>query len=90
MDHYQNCAEAIGNEKAQEFVSKSDGLADNFRYHKPGEIVEKKHEEVRHSCYQLAQTLHRILPPSREAALVQTKIEEAMFWANAAIARNQK
>jgi hypothetical protein len=29
-----------------------------------------------------------LLPPSRERSLAATKIEEAMFWANAAISRN--
>lgn len=29
-------------------------------------------------------------PKSREQSLAITKVEEAMFWANAAIARNQE
>ena len=65
-------------------------LRDRFRYHKPGEAVEKLHERVRDSLYSVAMEMDKILPPGREASIVQTKLEEAMFWANAAIARNQK
>jgi hypothetical protein len=35
-----------------------------------------------------AETVIQLCPPGRETSLAVTKIEEAMFWANAAIARN--
>lgn len=46
-----------------------------------------EHEMVRADCLSLAETLNESLPDSREKALAITKIEEAMFWANAALAR---
>lgn len=47
-----------------------------------------EHTSVRSACLTLAEKLHDSLPAGRESALAITKLEEAMFWANAAIARN--
>lgn len=47
-----------------------------------------KHDDVRRWCFLLARDLHNLLPEGREKATTFTKLEEAMFWANAAIARN--
>lgn len=44
------------------------------------------HEDVRASCIDLALTLNTIIPEGREKAIVLTKIQEVMFWANAAVA----
>lgn len=44
---------------------------------------------VRAYLGQMAQEFDMILPIGREKSLVMTKLEEAMFWANAAIARNE-
>lgn len=51
---------------------------------------EKKaeHGSVRHACKELAHVFDAALPEGREKALALTKLEEAMFWANAGIARN--
>ncbi|WP_207760618.1 DUF7681 family protein [Mycolicibacterium sphagni] len=49
--------------------------------------VAAQHEKVRASCKALGHQLDADLPPGREKALALTKLEEAMFWANAAIAR---
>lgn len=68
---------------------KLDSISNNFRYHRPGESTESKHESVRNFLGAVAQEINRVIPHGRESALVQTKLEEAMFWANAAIARNQ-
>ncbi len=63
-------------------------IAHNFSFH-PANTEDKiiLHEGIRASMCGLAFEMNSILPPSREAAIVQTKLEEAMFWANAAIAR---
>jgi hypothetical protein len=85
MDYQQN-AEA---ERPQGIIRKSSHIENNFRYHKPGEAVERKHEQIRSMLGAIAEEMNRLLPGGREAQLVQTKLEEAMFWANAAVARNQ-
>ena len=43
---------------------------------------------VRAACRDLGHQFNSDLPPGREKELAITKLEEAMFWANAAIARN--
>lgn len=63
-------------------------LANRFEYHQPvgtGKIM--AHQAVRESLADMAARLNDWLPDGREKALVMTKLEEAMFWANAAIAR---
>lgn len=46
------------------------------------------HTSVRQNCRQLADFLNEKLPDGRELSLAVTKLEEVMFWANAALARN--
>ena len=63
-------------------------LKHRFNYHKPSsEVIARTHEDVRDACLQLAQYIDQEVPDSREKTLAITKLEEAMFWANAAIAR---
>ena len=64
-------------------------LAHRFNYHPPlTDVRRRQHELVRADCLALAQTLDEALPDGREKSLAITKIEEAMFWANAALARH--
>lgn len=64
-------------------------LAHRFQYHPPTTPgAREAHENVRAVLGNVAAELSPTLPQGREAALFVTKIEEAMFWANAAIARH--
>lgn len=67
-------------------------IAHRFAYHPPkNEATVKAHERVRKALGDLAQELDELLPADRprEKALTQTSLEDAMMWANAAIARSR-
>jgi hypothetical protein len=57
-----------------------------FDYHDPDPESREKHESIRAAFKKLAITCSN-LPAGRERALVMTKLEEASFFAHAAIAR---
>lgn len=66
-----------------------DPLDDRFAYHPPSSAeVVRKHEQVRVLAASFATFAEDLGDPSRERSLAVTKIEEAMFWLNAHIARN--
>jgi hypothetical protein len=65
-------------------------LKNRFAYHKPSnEQVAARHALVRNNCLDLAQKIIDLTPPGSEQDDAIKKPEEVMFWANAAIARNQ-
>lgn len=59
-----------------------------FAYHRLDEAKAELHGNVRIKCQELAEFIANEIPVGREQSLALTKIEEAMFWANAGIARN--
>lgn len=64
-------------------------LTRRFQYHPPmTEETKTAHESVRALFREAAERAVELVPAGRELALVHTKIEEAMFWANAGIARH--
>jgi hypothetical protein len=64
-------------------------LENRFTYHAPKEGQTEKYELLRNQGKQLAQLLVANVPSSRELMVAITKLEEAIFWANAGIARNE-
>jgi hypothetical protein len=64
-------------------------LERRFNYHPPVEPGKKeRHEEIRDLLLNTADSIVGLTGPStREQSLAITHLEEAMFWANAAIAR---
>jgi hypothetical protein len=67
----------------------TDDLENRFRFHAvTTEEKRNEHVSAREHCRELAEFLDQKLPNGREKALAITKLEEVMFWTNAAIARN--
>jgi len=65
-------------------------LEHRFAYHPPRNAVTVcKHEEIRSEMLRAALVVEETCPEGREKSLAITKLEEAMMWANAAIARAQ-
>jgi hypothetical protein len=63
-------------------------IDNRFNYHPP-QTSEKvdAHQTVRTELLDIATDLNNLLPEGREKSTAITKLEEAMFWANAALAR---
>jgi hypothetical protein len=66
-------------------------IHNRFAFH-PAHTEQKRdaHASVRQICRQLADFLNDQLPEGREKSLAITKLEEVMFWGNAALARTQE
>jgi hypothetical protein len=68
----------------------SSQIAKAFTYHAPHGDQPTRYVLIRDSAKSLAELFVTNAPPSRELSLALTKLEEAVMWANAAIARNEK
>jgi len=66
-----------------------DDLANRFTYHAPFGDQPTRYEMIRDRGLNLAQFMTEKCPPSRELSLALTNLEQAVMWANAAIARNE-
>lgn len=79
-------------EKEAYAVSKNDAerLVRSFTYHVPTDSQVARYVEIRTKAKIFAEFIVVSCPPSREASLALTHLEETVMWANAAIARNEK
>ena len=64
-------------------------LTKRFTYHPPKGDQTHRYEAIRHDAHTLANLIDTACPESREKSLAFTKLEEAVMWANASIARNE-
>lgn len=70
-------------------MSMSEELMNRFMYHPARTLeVQDQHTRIREASALFASLVVSLTPVSREQSLAITKIEEAMMWANAAIARD--
>ena len=64
-------------------------LDKDFIYHIPKYDQTVRYEAIRSRARWVARFMMESCPRCRELSLAITKLEEAVFWANAAIARNE-
>lgn len=63
-------------------------LERRFAYHAPTGDKASMHELARDACHRAALAINDLAPDGREKSQAVTHLEDAMMWANAAIARN--
>lgn len=64
-------------------------IENHFSYHTLKEDQPERYDKIRIKAKMLADYINEKCPDSREKSLAFTKLEEAVMWANAAIARNE-
>ena len=64
-------------------------IENRFTYHAPKPGQPEKYQRLREHAKELAMLFNDECPESREKSLAITKLEEAVMWANAAIARHE-
>jgi hypothetical protein len=64
-------------------------LDNNFTYHAPKPGQPERYQALRSKAKELAELFEKECPASRERSVAMTQLETAVFWANAAIARNE-
>lgn len=64
-------------------------IATRFTHHPPKDDQPERYVRIRGEAMALAITIAETTPESREQSLAITALEEAVFWANAAIARRE-
>ena len=64
-------------------------LENDFTYHPPKPGQPERYQQIRANVLATAQRIVELTPHSREQELALMRLEEAVFWANAAIARNE-
>ena len=62
--------------------------AGRLTYHAPSEAGIERHAAIAGVVSEAMGTIEDICQDSREKSLAMTKLEEAKFWASAAVARN--
>lgn len=67
---------------------KNEQIENNFMYHSPKTGQAEKYQDLREKAKEFAYIIDEACPASREKSLAMTKLEEAVMWANASIARN--
>lgn len=66
-----------------------DRILNNFTYHSPKDNQPERYKMLREVARDLAIAICENVPESRERSVALTNLEQAIFWANAGIARNE-
>ena len=70
-------------------MAADEDLKNRFTYHAPKDGQVERYQEIRDYAHGLASLVNHQCPESREKSLAFTHIEDAVMWANAAIARHE-
>lgn len=62
----------------------------HFTYHRPGGDQPERYTTLRAYAREMAMQMLKLVPDSQERDIAILKLEESIFWANAAIARNEQ
>ena len=65
-------------------------LRHRYQYHAPKPTQAERYAEIREKIAELAIFISERVPTSREHATALTHLDAVMFYANAAIARNER
>lgn len=65
-------------------------LENNFTYHKPFGDQPVRYAALRDAAKEFAAKILGYCPESRERSVALIELETSVFWANAAIARNER
>lgn len=68
----------------------TDQIIHNFTHHPPFGNQIDRYEQLRADARMFAISIQARCPESREKSLALTNLEQAVFWSNASIARNEK
>ena len=63
-------------------------IRDRFTYHTPSQEGIYRHAGLSDAMMSAASAVELICPSGREKSLAMTNLEQAKFWASAAVARN--
>lgn len=69
-------------------IEMQEDLRNRFTYHAPKDDQPKIYESIRNMGLVFASLVTDLCPEARETSLALAKIEEAVMWANASVARN--
>ena len=69
-------------------IATSDDIENRIKYHRPDSTGIELIAKMRRLALDFSMGVLENVPLDRERALALTKIEEALFWANAGIARD--
>ena len=64
-------------------------MQNDFTYHAPFGTQPERYQALREKAKELAGLMIASCPDSRELSLALTNLEQACFWANASISRNE-
>lgn len=68
----------------------NDQIMNIFTYHAPFGDQARRYEELRTKAKEMAFLIEACCPESREKSLAFTNLQQAIMWANASIAINEK